>query len=100
MPAIKFPPRTTPDGQRISALPAAEADAVLAKLTGVAAPKPAPKPAATPAARPAAAAAASKPAGVAGPPRSKDTTYIQDRPARRTLTEREMDMINMGGVWP
>lgn len=55
-PGIKFPPRVTPDGQRISALSAAEAASWLQRLTGGAAPHAAAPAAAAPAAAAVAAA--------------------------------------------
>uniref|UniRef100_A0A7S0S3S9 Lipoyl-binding domain-containing protein n=1 Tax=Chlamydomonas leiostraca TaxID=1034604 RepID=A0A7S0S3S9_9CHLO len=112
-PAIKFPPRTTPDGQRISALPAAEADAVLAKILGAAPPTHAAPAAAAaaaapppppPTSKPAAAAAGqpgpAQPLTVKGPPKSAATVYIEEQPSRRKLLPSEVDIINAGGAWP
>jgi hypothetical protein len=98
---IHFPPRMLPDGRRISDLPASEADAALATLSSttahatpgsVANPASAPPP--TPPQKPAAASQTSyhRPLPI------KPRTTLNSGPPRRTLTQREIDAINAGGV--
>jgi pyruvate/2-oxoglutarate dehydrogenase complex dihydrolipoamide acyltransferase (E2) component len=97
-PSIHFPPRRTPDGQLISALPAAEAERLLGQLLGGDGGGPAHEPAAQgqyknmiavpivggsmPVLR-----GPPVPAGPPGPP-------------RRTMTDREMELIMLGGADP
>lgn len=103
-PMIKFPPRMTPDGRRISLLPAAEADAVLAQImqhSQPAAPvQAAPAAAATAPAAAKASAPKPSPQPAAGSKKSTHTTYMSQHPPRRTMTKTEMDMINLGGAMP
>ncbi|GLC38937.1 hypothetical protein PLESTB_000463300 [Pleodorina starrii] len=106
---IHFPPRVTSAGARISDLPGAEYAAALAaaekpavatatvEATAAAAPPPPPAPAAPEYPMPAAKAAP--------PPISKNKLQYITRPdgrggpPRRPLTERELEMINLGGVY-
>lgn len=104
-PSISFPPRIAPSGERISSLPAAKQDEILGLLAGrapaaaskpapavpAAAPAPAKPPPAVPAAAAAAAAPPAKPAKV-------QTTILKEAPARRQLSQREIDFINSGGA--
>lgn len=92
-PSIHFPPRVTPDGKRISALPAAQAVALNASLAhGSAAP-------AAPAAAATAAAAAPAPAKPAAAPAPKLVWVTRSAP-RSVLTNRDMEMIDLGGAEP
>ncbi|KAG2442510.1 hypothetical protein HXX76_002596 [Chlamydomonas incerta] len=114
-PAIKFPPRMTAEGVRISSLSDGEYDKALAAATAASSAATsdaaAPAAAAPAAAAPAAAqpAAASYPmsamkAANMGPAKSKNRlTYVttpdgRGGPPRRELTARELDMINLGGA--
>jgi hypothetical protein len=96
IPGIRFPPRRTPAGERISDLPIEKANAVTTQLLGGPAPAAAPGAAAAPAA-PAAAPKSPAPQPVAGP---KTTLVTGKVPPRRTLTAAEMEMIELGGAPP
>ncbi|WIA32973.1 hypothetical protein OEZ86_006135 [Tetradesmus obliquus] len=110
---IRFPPRMTADGRRISALPAAEASAILQGMQpGAAAPAAAAAaPAAAPSSNPAAATGASMakpaaPAAAAAVPSaapgkfSSSVMQLERMPQRRELTEKEMELIELGGALP
>uniref|UniRef100_A0A383V4A1 Lipoyl-binding domain-containing protein n=1 Tax=Tetradesmus obliquus TaxID=3088 RepID=A0A383V4A1_TETOB len=111
---IRFPPRMTADGRRISALPAAEASAILqAMQPGAAAPAAAAAaaPAAAQSSKPAAATGAfmtkpAAPAAAAGvssaaPGKfSSSVLQLERMPQRRELTEKEMELIELGGALP
>eukprot|EP00193_Tetraselmis_chui_P017995 CAMPEP_0177778700 /NCGR_PEP_ID=MMETSP0491_2-20121128/16112_1 /TAXON_ID=63592 /ORGANISM="Tetraselmis chuii, Strain PLY429" /LENGTH=281 /DNA_ID=CAMNT_0019298027 /DNA_START=157 /DNA_END=999 /DNA_ORIENTATION=- len=95
-PSIYFPPRVTPDGRRVSDLPAEEARAFLAsvgseKAETVAAPK---KPAAP---RPDSDAPPKKPAVPAGK-RTTVTDTAAGVPERYPYSEKEMECIMLGGA--
>jgi pyruvate/2-oxoglutarate dehydrogenase complex dihydrolipoamide acyltransferase (E2) component len=99
IPGILFPPRVTPDGQRISSLAAAEALKWIKDLMQPRAP-------ATAAATATAAAQPPRPAAPAAAPESlassnaKVTTWLDEQPRRRELTEEEMEVIMLGGASP
>lgn len=111
---IRFPPRMTADGRRISALPAAEASAILQGMQpGAAAPAAAAAaaPAAAQSSKPAAATGAfmakpAAPAAAAGvssaaPGKfSSSVLQLERMPQRRELTEKEMELIELGGALP
>ena len=85
-PGIQFPPRRTPTGERISDLPPEQAKAA-AQFGGSAA------------AAPAAAPAASAPKPAAPSVSSFNARITKgNAPSRRTLTEAEMESINLGGA--
>lgn len=116
-PGIRFPPRIAADGKRISSLPAAEAHAIVQQWQTSSASGTAPAGTTT---------AAQAPAEAAPTSRSKDTasslfsgsrpaapsqtatstpskfatsvTVLKQMPARRELTEREMELIELGGA--
>jgi 2-oxoglutarate dehydrogenase E2 component (dihydrolipoamide succinyltransferase) len=116
-PGIRFPPRVTADGKRVSALPAAEAQVVIQQWRSEAAAA-TPQTAAggtshsaTPAAKhPDAAdslskgakpAAAAEAAALAAAAPSKSATGVRQldkMPPRRELTEKEMELIELGGA--
>eukprot|EP00877_Chromochloris_zofingiensis_P002065 jgi/Chrzof1/1185/Cz01g43250.t1 len=92
---IRFPPRRTPEGQRISDLPAEKAHAYISQQdTGTS----------TAPSAPAAAAAALPEQGtdVISPTfsRAATITVLQQLPPRRELTDKEMEIINLGGASP
>lgn len=105
-PSIHFPPRITASGMRISELPEAEhiMESVAAEL--VAGPSAIHTVAAESAVQPVLAAVPHPmPAAKAAPPpfSKNKLQYItrpdgRGRPPRRPLTERELEMINLGGV--
>lgn len=118
VPGIRFPPRVTADGRRVSMLPAAEARAVLEAWRAGSSPGTAaaataaagapPGGAAVGAAKPgafawphaAAAAAASSP-GAAKPSKFATSVTVLDRmPPRRELSEAELELIELGGAGP
>ncbi|KXZ56882.1 hypothetical protein GPECTOR_1g796 [Gonium pectorale] len=105
---IRFPPRVTAAGKRISDLPAAEYEAAVAAASAPpvpAAPQPS-APAVAAAAAPAAPAASHPVAAAraAPPPTPKNRLTFVTRPdgrggpPRRELTARELDMVNLGGA--
>ncbi|KAI8471504.1 MAG: single hybrid motif-containing protein [Monoraphidium minutum] len=99
-PGISFPPRVTPEGVRISSLPAAEAAAWAQRLGGGAAPAPAAPAAvgarAAPPPPPPVSAAA---AAVGKTARAKVvTTRLKEQPARTRMTDKELDAIMLGGA--
>ena len=106
VPGIRFPPRVTPDGVRISSLPAAEAADWAARLAGggggsaaAAAAPAAPAVAASAASAGApAVAAAAKPAAAPKPASGVTTTRLGRAPARTPLTDRELEAIMLGGA--
>lgn len=97
IPSIRFPPRVTPDGQTISALPAAQAAEVLAKLSGspaaatghAAAPAP-PAPASAQGAAPERSAAAAQ----------VPSSSVAEAPPRLPLSKMEMELVDLGGAEP
>lgn len=117
---IRFPPRMTPDGQRISSLPAAEASTIIQQWqsSGSAAPSATPSPigAAGAASEPPAAPAAqsrdpskwsydwhkstgSTAAKPAAP--SKFATSVEQldqMPPRKELTDKDIELIELGGA--
>ncbi len=114
VPMIRFPPRVTLAGARISDLPASQYDAAMAEATAAtagstaaAAPAAAPAAASALAPEPSKAAAPLPPpaAKVAAPPTSKNKLPFVTRPdgrggpPRRPLTARELELINLGGAW-
>lgn len=112
VPMIRFPPRVTPTGARISDLPASQYDAAVAEATAAsfgstAAPAAASAAASAPAPEPSRAAAPLPPpaAKVAPPPTTKNKLTFVTRPdgrggpPRRPLTARELELINLGGAW-
>eukprot|EP01025_Chloroclados_australasicus_P046655 TRINITY_DN51490_c0_g2_i3.p1 TRINITY_DN51490_c0_g2~~TRINITY_DN51490_c0_g2_i3.p1 ORF type:complete len:238 (-),score=21.16 TRINITY_DN51490_c0_g2_i3:234-905(-) len=92
-PSIQFPPRMTPDGVRISSLPADQATAYLKSweqnLAGSST-------------TPSATLPQSQTVTQQSIQPKKQRTVIQEdvHPARRTLTDREMEMIELGGAMP
>jgi 2-oxoglutarate dehydrogenase E2 component (dihydrolipoamide succinyltransferase) len=102
-PSIAFPPRRTADGAQISSMPEQQAHAALARLAGAqpsaaAAPSPA-----SPAPHAAAAGAAASRAGGAPAAAGRGTTsvtHLSETPARRELTEEEVERIMLGGAAP
>ena len=98
IPSIRFPPRMAPSGERISSLPAAQQDQILKQLSS---PTPTPVAASQAASLAAPAAAAAKPAAPVAPaaaPAKPNRVLLKEAPARRTVTEREMELINSGGA--
>ncbi|GBF98199.1 hypothetical protein Rsub_10699 [Raphidocelis subcapitata] len=111
VPGIKFPPRATPDGIRISSLPAAEAASWQQQAVGGGGGGGAPAPAAAAHAAAAAAAAPAHAAHAPPPPVSASaaalgltarakvvTTRLKEQPARMRMTERELEAIMLGGA--
>eukprot|EP00775_Hariotina_reticulata_P012651 gene12651-biopygen14537 len=130
-PGIRFPPRVTADGRRISLMPAAEATAILEQWQASGAASPAAPSAATGPVTDMPAAAAAAAAVPPPPPRSAaihvmpssfssghPTTHVaashaattepskfatsavrlDKMPARRQLTDKEMELIELGGA--
>lgn len=113
MPGIRFPPRMTADGQRISLLPAAEATAIIQQWKAGAGHAAAP---ATTAAAAAggqsssqdaafaawAAAQRNQQQGVPDVPSKFATsvTRLNAMPKRRELSARDMELIELGGAAP
>lgn len=98
IPSIRFPPRMAPSGERISSLPAAQQDQILKQLSSA---TPTPAAASQAASLAAPAAAAPKPAAPSAPaaaPAKPTRVLLKEAPARRTVTEREMELINSGGA--
>lgn len=89
VPSLKFPPRYTQDGRQISAMTARDQEKELAKLLTFVAPPAAQAP---PPIKQAAAAAARAP-----PKRQPAETRAPV--VRSRITQREMDIINLGGAW-
>eukprot|EP01026_Neomeris_dumetosa_P041743 TRINITY_DN3464_c0_g1_i1.p2 TRINITY_DN3464_c0_g1~~TRINITY_DN3464_c0_g1_i1.p2 ORF type:complete len:228 (-),score=21.74 TRINITY_DN3464_c0_g1_i1:350-1033(-) len=91
VPSIRFPPRVTPEGVRVSDLPYDQATAFIQKweqsLSGRIAQEP---------------SQISKENAIQTkqPQGKKRVTTESVHPARRTLSEREMEMIELGGAFP
>jgi len=114
VPGIRFPPRVTADGQRISLLPAAEATAIIQQWKAGAGHAAAPTTAA--AAAPAGGQASADAAfaawaaaqrnqqqqGVPDVPSKFATsvTRLSEMPKRRELSARDMELIELGGAAP
>lgn len=106
VPSIHFPPRVLPDGRRISELPAAEAEIMLAQLLSKQKPSTSQQ---APLAATTAAAAAAKPTAAAAPKAATGkaggsatqgkAAFAAQLPPRRQLTQKEIDMINAGGAF-
>lgn len=106
---IKFPPRRTADGSRISAMPVAEAERVLAELTGgvsgaaqlaVEQVSVAPQAVAPPQAVPAPQKISAAAAPLARVRRLTNYAAWGDVPTRRSISAREMEAIELGGADP
>ena len=89
VPGIRFPPRRTPTGERISDLPEQAQAAVSGGPPAPAAPAAA-----------AAAAAPPKPAAAAAAGFKARAVKGGKVPPRRTLTAQEMEVIDLGGAMP
>jgi len=124
-PGIQFPPRITADGRRISLLPAAEATAIMQQWLTSATASPAAPPAATAPSADVSSSSAAAPSGsgaanvlsssssahqlTSGGAVSQATAIepskfasaavrLERMPARRELTEKEMELIELGGA--
>ncbi|EFJ52155.1 2-oxoglutarate dehydrogenase, E2 component [Volvox carteri f. nagariensis] len=102
---IHFPPRVTASGTRLSDLSEAEYTAAVAAAEAGGPVKPGPATSDPPPSPPAAPQYPVPAAKAAPPPVTKNKLQYITRPdgrggpPRRPLTERELDMINMGGVY-
>ncbi len=100
-PSIRFPPRVAPSGERISSLPAAEAQSLLASLLGGDAEGTAPDAASAPDPAQYKNMIAVPIVGGSMPVlRGMPVPSGQPGPPRRTMSEGEMEAIMLGGAEP